>query len=140
MDIAVLIVAIIIGLFVVGPSLLKGNEDAQKALDQARTYQGIIGVIVGIFAVIAFIIIYLGHGHFWGTLYNLGLLGSTLTLIVLGFLLGYQLISDQVLSKNEAAKARAETFRAKWDPRQSMLGWIAFGLGVVALISKAIIS
>ena len=140
MDIAVLIIAIIIGLFVLAPSFLKGNEDAQKALNEARTYQGIIGVVVGIFAVIAFIVIYLGHGHFWVTLYNVGLLGATLTLIVLGFLLGYQLIFDQVLSKNEKAKEQAEAFRAKWDPRQSMLGWIAFALGVVALISKAILS
>ena len=140
MEVAVLIVAILIGLFVVGPTLLKGNEEAQKALEQVRLYQGIIGVVVGIFAVVAFIVIFLGSGYaFWGTILRLGLLAAVLTLFVLGFLMAYQLLSEQVLSKSEGAKEKADAFRARWEPRQSMLGWIAFGSGLVALIAYLII-
>ena len=137
MHIAVLVVGILVGLLVVAPRLMKGNEDAQKVLDQIRTYQKWIGAAVGIFAVIAFIVIYIAKGGFWIALFHVGLLGSIVCLTLLGFLMAYSLIAELGLDKNEAAKAKAEAFRAKWDPKQTTLGILALVLSIAALIARS---
>ena len=136
LEVIVVIVAILIGLFVVAPGLIKGDEDAQKAIAQMREYQGYVGVVVGVFGVIAFVVLLVERG--WRLLFELSIAGSAIILALLGFLLGYQLISEKVLTNNEGAKGKAEAFQARWDPRQNLLGWIAIVLGTAALILYAL--
>ena len=142
MVIAVIVVALLVGILVVAPQLAKGNEGAEKALEQVRTYQGFIGLAVGVFGIVALLVFVLGIEWTFikGVLYMAAVLATTALLIVLGFLLGYQLISDQALSKNEAAKEKGDAFRAKWEPRLTTLGYTVFGLGVLALILHSSLS
>lgn len=135
MSIAVYIVAILMGLMVLAPIAAKDNENAQKALEQIAPFQGFLGVAVAVFGLIALFVIFadtfytLGH-----ILYVASLFALCVILIVLGFLRGYTVVGERLFSTNEEARGKAEAFREKWDPRQSQLGYLAVGLGALALL------
>jgi len=136
LEILIIVVAILIGLFVLAPGMIKNDQDAQKALAQIREYQGYIGVVAGIFGIVALIILLVDRG--WWLLFHLSIIGASIMLGMLGFLLGYQLISEKLLANNEGAREKAEAFRATWDPRQKMLAWAAIILAIAAVILYAL--
>lgn len=135
MSIAVYIVAILVGLLVLAPTAAKDNENAQKALEHIAPFQGFVGVAVAIFGLIALFIIFADTFYTLGyILYVASIFALCIILIVLGFLRGYTVVGERLLSSNEQALEKANAFREKWDPRQSQLGYLAVGLGLLALL------
>ena len=135
MSVAVYIVAILVGLIVLAPVAAKNNENAEKAVRQIAPYQWVVGLIVAVFGIIALPIIFAETFHALGyVLFVASVFFLCVILAVLGFLRGFTVIREQVLSNNEQALARANAFREKWDPRQTQMGYLALGLGLLALL------
>ncbi|MDF4201735.1 hypothetical protein PXD56_02130 [Maribacter sp. SA7] len=128
---------IILGILAVPSLLLSKKPNAKELLDKITPYQGWIGLIFCIWGI-------------WGIIsavLNLGMLGSfpiwwitwiavSVITAVLGFLLGYGMIQDMLLSKNEEAMKKGEALRAKLAPLQGKFGVAAIGLGIWAIISS----
>lgn len=135
-EMLVILLAILIGLFVIAPRLLGRDTRLQQALALMRQYEGHIGVAVAVLGVILFAVLVFNNG--WWLLYPLSITAAAMISAILGLLLAYPLISDRVFSRNEDAKAKAKAFRARWETRQIMLAWTLVFLGVSALILYAV--
>ncbi|PIB35075.1 hypothetical protein BFP72_06525 [Reichenbachiella sp. 5M10] len=124
------ITLIILGILAAPSLLLAKKPNAQELLDKITPYQGWIGLgfcFWGIWGVIQ-------------ALLNMGLLStypiwwitwiaSSAIEAVLGFILGYGMISQLILSKNEEAKKKGEQLLAKLAPMQGRLGLIGVCVG-----------
>ncbi len=137
MYIAVIIVAIALGAFILAPRFLGENEDAAAALEKVTPFQGIIGLIVVVFALLAF-------GSLIGAismydLFRISLMLTIFDILALGFVLGYGLISEQVLSKSENASTKGTELNDRLQPRQELLGMAAIGLAVLTIILRSLL-
>jgi hypothetical protein len=135
MYVAVIVVAVVLGGFILAPRFLGENEDATAFLDKIGVYQGIIGLIVVVFALLAF-------GSLIGAislydLYRISLMLTIFDIMALGFVLGYGLISEQVLSKSENASTKGTELNDRLQPRQELLGMAAIGLAVLTIVLRA---
>ncbi len=131
------IVLILAGILAASGFLIKKKPEAKDLIDKLVPFQGIIGIVAFLWGV-------------WGTIHavlNIGLLSIAPIFwvnylavnvigLALGFLLGFGLISKYALSKNEAAKAKAEQMLKKLVNIQIPLGLIAICLGIWALIYR----
>jgi len=131
---------IIIGALAAISLVTKVVKDSEKVLNMIVPFQGIIGVCAFIWGI-------------WGVIYtilNLGWLGTwpiwwitqlatSLVELVIGFILGYGLISKYALSKNEEAKKKGEEILSKLAGYQTMLGIIAMAIGAWYIIYILII-
>jgi hypothetical protein len=137
MYIAVIIVAIVLGAFILAPRFLGENEGAKAALEKVSPFQGIIGLIVVVFALLAF-------GSLIGAismydLFRISLMLTIFDILALGFVLGYGLISEQVLSKSENASTKGTELNDRLQPRQELLGTAAIGLAVLTIILRSLL-
>ncbi len=137
MYIAVIIVAIVLGTFILAPRFLSENEDAVAVLEKISPFQGIIGLIVVVFALLAF-------GSLIGAismydLFRISLMLTIFDILALGFVLGYGLISEQVLSKSENASTKGTELNDRLQPRQELLGTAAIGLAVLTIILRSLL-
>jgi len=135
MYVAVIVVAIVLGAFILAPRFVGDKEDAKELLEKIGTFQGIIGLVVVVFALLAL-------GSLIGAfsiydLFRISLLLTIADLAALGFVLGYGLISEQVLSKSENATAKGEDLRERLQPRQEILGAAAIALAVLTVVLRA---
>jgi hypothetical protein len=131
------ITLIILGLLAAPSLLLSKKPDAKELLEKITPYQGWIGLAFcfwGIWGVIQAVL-------------NLGLLttfpiwwitwlSSSAIEAVLGFILGYGMISNLVLSKNEGAKQKGEQLLAKLAPIQGKLGFAGIIIGIWVIIAS----
>ena len=132
MGTAIIVVAIIMGALMLAPRFLQGSEDAAPVLEKINTFQSIIGVVVLVFSLIAFVVLVLSLSMY--DLYRISLILTMVSLVVLGFLLSYELIVENVLAKNEETRAKAAELRAKLDQREEFLGILCIGLAVLTII------
>jgi hypothetical protein len=128
---------IILGLLAAPSLLLSKKPSAKELLDKITPYQGWIGLIFCIWGI-------------WGIInavLSIGLLGTfpiwwitwiavSIVTAVLGFLLGYGMIQEMILSKNEGAMKKGEELRSKLAPLQGKFGLAAIVLGIWAIISS----
>ena len=130
------ITLIIISLLAVPSLILSRKPNAKELLDKITPYQGTIGVVFFILALLG--IIFRGiFGLGWASsapLYWFILLVANLTQLALSFLLGYGLIQQYALSKNAAAKAKGEQVLAKLAPIEGKLGIAGLIIGVLCVI------
>jgi hypothetical protein len=130
---------IILGVLAAYSIIVAKKPDAAKLLNKVTPYQGWIGIIAclwGIWGIIWTIInigwmTYSAFGFIW---WLTMLVGSVLE-AVLGFILGYALISKYALSKNEEAKAKGDKVLAKLAPLSGTLGIIAIIVGVWVIVA-----
>ena len=120
------IIAIIGGIIAASSFIIAKKPDAKELIDKLTPYQGWIGVILTFFGVWG-IINSLGHFSI------LGIATAAITFIV-GFLLGYGLISKYLLEKNEDAKAKGQELRMKLVKYQVPAGLSLIVLGVLTLL------
>ena len=127
----------ILGVLAAPSLLLSRQPNAKDILAKITPYQGCIGLIACIWGV-------------WGiiqSVLSIGLLGSfpiwwisNLAAGVLeaslGFLLGYGMISQLVLSKNEAAQEKGALLLAKLTPFQGKLGLFAIIFGIWTVLAS----
>lgn len=133
------ITLIILGLLAVPSLLLSKKPDAKELLDKITPYQGWIGLAFCFWGV-------------WGVIQavlNMGLLttfpiwwitwlASSAVEAVLGFVLGYGMINQLLLSKNEQAKQKGEQLLAKLAPIQGKLGLAGIAVGIWVILASIV--
>ena len=131
------ITLIILGILASPSLLLSKKPNAKELLDKITPYQGWIGLgfcFWGVWGVIQAIlnIGWIGDWPIWWITW----LASSAVEAVLGFILGYGMISRHLLSKNEQAKEKGEQLLAKLAPIQGKLGLAGIIVGVWVIIAS----
>lgn len=123
------------GLIAASNLVVSRMANAKSLIDKLTPYQGWIGMVM------------FGWG-IWETISvvtHMGLLGDApltwvfwlcvaLADLVVGFLLGFGLITKYALSKNEQAMEKGQKIRGKLAPFQGMLGLFAIVMGALYLV------
>jgi hypothetical protein len=125
---------IILGILAVPSLLLSRIPDAKELFDKITPYQGWIGLVFCFWGIWGIIRAVLNMG-----MLNLGwILGLAVSIVtaVLGFLLGYGMINQLLLSKNEEAKEKGAELLAKLAPLQGKFGMAAIILGVIYIVLR----
>lgn len=125
------IIIIVGGILAASSFIVAKKPDAKKLIDQLLPYQGWIGIVLfvwGIFDILSVLR--------WmnGSLEWIFALVVSIAELLVGFILGFALISKYALSKNEAAMKKGEEIRAKLLKFQIPLGFIAIIGGIVYLV------
>ncbi len=131
------ILLIVLGILAVPSLLLSKKPNAKELLDKITPYQGWIGVVFCIWGVWGIIQAILGLSvlsHF-PIVWILWMLTSVVT-ASLGFILGYGMISQNLLAKNETAKEKGEQLLAKLVPLQGKLGIAAIVIGILCVVAN----
>ena len=130
------ITLILLSIIAVPSLLLARKPNAAELLEKVAPYQGWIGVAFCFFGIWGVITSFLNMG--WLTEYPIWwatLLAGSLVEAVLGFMLGYPLISNW-LASNADAKAKVEQLRARMAPLQGRLGVLGIGVGVWMIVAN----
>ena len=124
------------GLLAASSLIIARKPDAKQLIDKLTPYQGWIGIVLffwGIYDTINLI-------RFIGPLFQASLVRAIFFLVavptelLLGFLLGFGLITKYALSKNETAMAKGQAIRAKLAPIQGILGIVGIIVGLIYLV------
>lgn len=130
------ITLILLGILAAPSLLLSRKPNAKEWLDKITPYQGWIGIIFciwGLFGIISAIlhISLLGVMPIWWITW----MACVVIEALLGFILGYGMISQYVLSKNEKAQEKGEQLLAKLAPIQGKLGLASIIIGIWVIIA-----
>lgn len=131
------ITLILLSIIAVPSLILAKKPDAKELLEKVEPYQGWIGLVFcfwGVWGVIS-AILNIGWLSVW-PVWWITLLAGNLIEAILGFMLGFGLINKFFLSKNEAAKAKANQLREKLAPKQGKLGLIGIAVGIWMIIAS----
>jgi len=133
------IALIVLGVLSAASLIIAKKPNAADLINKITPFQGWIGIFAclwGIWGIIWAIISIgsLGLGLFWVIWWLTSMLGSIL-LAVLGFILGYGLITKYAFGKNEEAKTKGDAILAKLAPLQGTLGIVAIIVGVWFVVS-----
>lgn len=123
---------IVAGILAAAGLIVSRKPEAKQLIDKLTPYQGWVGIVLfiwGIWDIIGAI----GTLSFSFIFFLIYLIVAVLELI-LGFLLGFGLITKFALSKNEQAKEKGQAIRAKLAPFQGILGFIAIAAAIVFII------
>ncbi len=124
------ITLILLSIIAVPSLLLSKKPDAKELLEKIEPYQGWIGFAFFCWGVWGIITAVLNIGWLSTTpIWWISLLAGNVVEAVLGFMLGFGLINKFILSKNEAAKEKANALRAKLAPKQGKLGIVGLIVG-----------
>ena len=126
------IIAIIGGIIAASSLIVAKKPNAQELIDKLTPYQGWIGIVLAFWGVVGFIRLILNVGRI-GFPWMIGL-GVSVVEFVVGFLLGYGLISKYLLEKNEEAKVKGQELRMKLTKYQVSAGVILIILGILTLL------
>jgi hypothetical protein len=137
MGILTSIALIICGLLAAASLIVKKQPNAKELIDKLVPYQGWIGLIVcilGIWTIIRALL----HASLFSYLpvYWLMFLGTGVLEFILGFLLGFALITKYFLSGSPEAMAKGQQLRTRLAGWQIPLGIVAIVLGVWFLIEN----
>ncbi|WP_074408586.1 MULTISPECIES: hypothetical protein [Aquimarina] len=129
------ITLILLSIIAVPSLLLSKKPNAKELLEKIEPYQGWIGLVFCFWGIWGIISSILGIGWLasfpirWVTF-----LAGNIVSAVLGFMLGFGMINKLVLSKNEAAKEKANQLRAKLAPKQGKLGIVGLIVGAAMIV------
>jgi hypothetical protein len=128
------IALIILGILAVPSLLLSKKPNAKELLDKITPFQGWIGLVFCFWGIWGIITSVLNMGMF-SIGWMLSLAVSVVT-AVLGFLLGYGMINELLLSKNDEAKEKGAELRTKLAPLQGKFGMAAIILGIAFILYR----
>ena len=134
MGLLFILLLIVAGVLGAAALIIQKKPDARELIAKLVPFQGIIGIVLLIFSLIWLIRILPALSYMFSSLVGLLLFLSILVGIALGFLLGYGLINQYVLSKNAGAAAGGAGVQASLAKYQGPLGIIAILLGLWMLI------
>ncbi len=126
------IIAILGGLIATSSLIVAKKPNAAELLDKLTPYQGWIGVVLAFWGVWGIIQSFLSISSI-GLSWAIGL-GASVASFIVGFLLGYSLISKYLLEKDEKAKAKGQELRLKLTKYQIPAGVILIILGVLSIL------
>jgi hypothetical protein len=125
------LVLLALGALAAASSIVARRPDAKEYIDMMVPYQGWFGFITCLWGAWIIISAILNLNWFsyvpvwWLTYLATGLLNASL-----GLLLGYALLTKHIFSHNAQAAQRGEQIRAIIVPYQTVLGYVAIGLGL----------
>jgi hypothetical protein len=133
------IVLLLLGVLAASSSIIQRRPDAQKYIEMLRPYQGWVGFggcLWGLWIILSALwhLNWLGWIPLWWLTYA----AAGVLLAGLGFLMGYPLLSQYILSKNPEVAKHGETALARLTPFQINLGYVGIGLGIWTFIAKLI--
>ncbi|MGG8496780.1 hypothetical protein ACQY1Q_10205 [Tenacibaculum sp. TC6] len=126
------IIAIIGGVLAATPAIIAKKPNAKDLLDKLTPYQGWIGVVLafwGVWGIVQSVLNLTSFNTGW-----LIFLGVAAVEFIVGFILGYGLISKYLLEKNEVAKEKGQILRLKLLKYQIPAGFILAVLGVLSIV------
>jgi len=126
------IIAIVGGIIAASSLIVSKKPNAQELIDKLTPYQGWIGVALTFWGVWGAIQLLLNMGAM-GLGWIIALAVCVVEFIV-GFVLGYGLISKYLLEKNETAKEKGQALRVKLTKFQIPAGVILIILGVLSIV------
>lgn len=129
---------IVAGILAAATLIIKNQPNARDLIAKLVPFQGIIGIILLIWALITLLFDLLPNLSLLFQVVPFRALLFLITLLVaigLGFLLGYGLIAQYALSKNAGAASGGEAARMKLAPIQGPLGIVGIILGLWMLVS-----
>ncbi len=136
------ITLIVLSLLAVVPSILLAKKpNAQELLDKITPYQGYIGIVFfswGIFGIVFSGVLGLSWMPTWPIFWATTLVVNALQAL-LGFLLGYGMISKYVFSKSEEAKKKGEQLLAKLAPIQGKIGIAGIFVGIWSIVASILL-
>ncbi len=138
MGILAAITLIIMGILAAPSIIVSRKPDAQQIIDKIVPYQGWIGIIGGLWGIwiliwtLRYAVLIRFLPIWWLTM-----LAMAIMFILLGFLLGYSLLSKWI-AKSEEAAAKAAQLRAKLAGISGTLGIIAIILALWSFIPRFI--
>jgi hypothetical protein len=127
------------GILAAAALIIKNQPNARDLIAKLVPFQGIIGIVLllfGVYWLLFWILPNLGAMMRYYPIGGLVALLSCLVSIGLGFLLGYGLINQYVLSKNADAARSGEAMRLKLAGVQGPIGLVAIVLGIWMLINS----
>ncbi len=134
------ITLIILSIIAVPSLILAKKPNAAALLAKIVPYQGWTGFVFFIWGVWGLIQSILTLGWFssglWWIILWLTYFASSLVEAILGFMLGYGLISKYLLSKNEKAKEKGEQLLAKMASVQGKLGIFGIIVGLWCIVLR----
>lgn len=139
MWIVTVLVLIVGGILGAASLIVARKPDAQQLIDKLTPYQGGIGALMfiwGIWDVISSIRI-ISILSLAPVTWIIVFVGS-LTELLLGFLLGFGLITKYALSKNQQAMEKGQQIRGKLAKFQGPLGILSIILGLLVLVWRFI--
>lgn len=131
------ITLILLSIIAVPSLILSKKPNARELLEKVEPYQGWIGIIFCFWGIWGIVSAVLNIGWltsapiWWGTL-----MAGSVVEACLGFLLGFPLINKLFLSKNQKAREKAASVRAKVAPRQGQLGILGIIVGVWMIVAS----
>jgi hypothetical protein len=123
---------IVAGILAAAGLIVSKKPEAKQLIDKLTPYQGWVGIVLfiwGIWDIISSI-----GTLSWSFIFFIIYLVVAILELVLGFLLGFGLITKFALSKNEQAKEKGQAIRGKLAPFQGILGFLAIAMAIVFVI------
>ena len=121
---------IVAGILAAAGLIVSRKPEAAQLIDKLTPWQGWVGIVL-LFWGIWDIINSLGALAWGGFVLFLVYIIVAVIEILLGFLLGFGLITKFALSKNDEAKAKGQAIRGKLAPFQGILGFLAIAVAIV---------
>jgi len=133
------LVLLALGVLAASSAIVANRPDAQKYIEMLRPYQGWMGFVAtlwGIWTIISSLLnlSWLTSVPLWWITYAL----AGVLLAGLGFLSGYPLLSQYLLSKNAEAQRQGAAALAKLTPYQINLGYAGIALAVWLFVARII--
>lgn len=130
------ILSIVGGLIAASSFVIAKKPDAQQLFDKLAPYQGFIGIgmlATGVLWLLQ-VLPHLGSLLSAAPLRGGVTIGALVCTVLVGFVLGYALLSKYLLSKNEAAKEKGAALLVKLARVQVPLGLATVGLSAATLV------
>ena len=117
--------------------IVKAKPNAQELIDKLAPHQGYIGMVLFFWGIWDLIRLIGSVGLIMKVfpLFGIAFIVAAVTELLLGFLLGFGLITKYALSKNQQALEKGQAIRAKLAPFQGILGFVGIGSGLFILIT-----
>jgi hypothetical protein len=123
------------GILAASALIIARKPNAKDLIDKITPYQGWIGIVMFIWGVFGTLQCLGGIGLLSSRpLFWLFWLASGVADLVVGFLLGFGLITRYALGKNAAAQARGQQIRAKLAAYQGVFGVFAIAMGSLYIV------
>ena len=130
------ILTIVGGLLAASSLIIAKRPDAKDLLDKVAPYQGFLGLGLLGYGVYHLVVSVLPNlGALTSAPLSMGLgIGAVVLDILIGFVLGFGLLSKLVLNKSEAAKEKGKALLQKLVRVQVPLGVAAVAVGALVLV------
>lgn len=120
------------------PLIIKHNENAAEYIEKITPYKGVMGVILIVWGLIDFfrVLPHLDDLFRYSFFYGLVIVVTFLEELLLGTLLGYQLLQKHLLSKSAEAEEKGRMINQKLVKFQVPLGVAGFVLVIILIYFK----